>query len=227
MSRVNFPTDSMNRFGVRVTDQRATLAGAPLNGWGLSGPARFPAEIVPHAAMNPTSSLAGLGLMVATRTVSAPRNTIVPRIVYTAPPTSASVNLTLTAAQRALEQQIHPDWDLSHITTTMAAQIMAEHPEWFGQAPAVSSQQGPTPTVATPAVPATTQILVSSGGGTPAPATNTIVTSAPGASSSVTDQVFAWLGGSTALFGYNVPNAAIAAVVGLAAAALMRGGKRR
>jgi hypothetical protein len=229
VSRVFFPTDRMKLFGVRDSGERPTLT--TLSGWGGpgsgDGPMRFPAEIQPHAAMNPTPSLAGLGLMVAQRTNLAPRNTIVPVIRYVQPPTSAIVNLTLTAGQRAIEQQQHPDWDLSHITTAMATQIMAEHPDWFGQAPAVSAQQSPTPTVNTPAVLPTTQILVSSSGGAPTPATSTIVTPPP-VSASVVDQVFAWLGGSTVLMGYTVPNAALAAVVGLAAAALLRSdGKRR
>lgn len=102
--------------------------------------------------------------------------------------------------------------------------------------PPVSAQSSPTPQVTVPAAPPPTAVLVSSGGGTssPAPAadssgvtqsptTSTIVTAAPG----VADQVAAWLGGTTPIFSYNVPNALLAGGVVLVFALLMGGGKKR
>jgi hypothetical protein len=96
----------------------------------------------------------------------------------------------------------------------------------------VSAQSSPTPQVTMPQLPPSTVIYVSSGGGTasPAPATaaqspttSTIVTAAP----ALTDQVAGWLGGSTPIGSWNVPNAVLAAAVVLGAAMFMGGGTKK
>jgi hypothetical protein len=96
--------------------------------------------------------------------------------------------------------------------------------------PPVSAQSSPTPVVTVPPAPPSTSVLVTSGGGTasPAPAAasapaSTVVTSAPG----LTDQVAAWLSGTTPIFSWNVPNALLAAGVILGAAVFMGGGKKK
>lgn len=81
-------------------------------------------------------------------------------------------------------------------------------------------------------------IYVSSGGGTASPspaasspgvtqspATST-VTAAP-SSASMADQVAAWLGGTTAIGTWNVPNALLAGGVALGVALLMGGGGKK
>jgi hypothetical protein len=107
-------------------------------------------------------------------------------------------------------------------------------------APPVSSQSTPTPQVRVNAVPQSNAVLVTSGGGTaspapvssqagitPSPTTSTVnVTAAPPAAS-VTDQVAAWLGGTTPIFSYSVPNALIAGGVAIVVAMMMSGGTGR
>ncbi len=97
-------------------------------------------------------------------------------------------------------------------------------------APPVSAQTTPTPVVTAPATPAPNFILVTSGGGTasPSPAAVTAapaVAVAPGAS--LTDQVAAWLSGTTPIGSLNVPNALLTGGVILGFALLMGGGKKR
>jgi hypothetical protein len=97
-------------------------------------------------------------------------------------------------------------------------------------APAVSAQVSPTPQVSVPP-PSARSLIITSGGGTPspstgaaaAPSTSVTVSAAP----DITSQIAAWLGGSTSLFGYSVPNALLAAAVVLGFAALSSGGKKR
>lgn len=103
-------------------------------------------------------------------------------------------------------------------------------------APPVSSQSTPTPQVTVPQLPPPTVIYITSGGGTasPAPAASTSVTPSPTTSTvnvagpaSVTDQVAAWLSGTTPIFSYNVPNALLAGGVILGFALLMGGGGKK
>jgi hypothetical protein len=51
--------------------------------------------------------------------------------------------------------------------------------------------------------------------------------SSPSAASDITDQVAAWLGGSTDMFGYNVPNPLIVGVVVLGFALFTNMGSKR
>jgi hypothetical protein len=91
-----------------------------------------------------------------------------------------------------------------------------------------SPQYGtPTPQVAAPAALPPSAILVTSGGGTvsPAPAAAPSVSVSTG-STSITDQVASWLGGSTQIGSYAVPNALLAGGVAIIGMFLM-GGKRR
>jgi hypothetical protein len=244
MARVFFPTASLNRFGVRDTDQRATL-GAIVQ--------RFPAEPTPRAAMTATPPI--LGMIAVSEMIRAPYDGGITRwapIYYpqrtpmaptpTSPPVSSSGG--------------------GGSTPTPPAPISATPPP-------VSAQVLPTPTVTVPPPAPTGAILISSGGGTQTPATapivspiisyttdasGNIINSQTGAlvltaaqassmgttaaslnagatpaagSASVTDQVTAWLGGSTALLGYNVPNAVLAGVVVLGFAFLSSSGKKR
>jgi hypothetical protein len=64
---------------------------------------------------------------------------------------------------------------------------------------------------------------VSSGGGTQTLSTPTIVAAQPG----LVDNIAAWLGGSTTLFNYKIPNALLAGVVVLGFAWLSSSGKKR
>lgn len=188
MARVFFPTDSLNRFGVRDTNQRATL-GSVL---------RFPAEAIPRAAMTPTPPILGsVGLVSEMVRVS--ENGY--RYPY-------PVRYPVTYPIRT-----------SMAPTTAAAPVSASGGGGTAPTPAaavpsspapVSQQVLPTPTVTVPPQAPTGAVLVSSGGGTQTPATSTVV--AP-ASSGLVDNVAAWLGGSTTLLGYAVPNAVLAGIV--------------
>lgn len=101
----------------------------------------------------------------------------------------------------------------------------------------VTTQNSPTPQVTVPASSGPTVIYVTTGGGTasPAPAASspaviqspTLSTVAPAASTSFTDQVASWLGGTTPLGSWNVPNALLAGAVALGVAMLMGGGGKR
>lgn len=96
----------------------------------------------------------------------------------------------------------------------------------------VSTQSTPTPQVAIPQIGPTRIIYVSSGGGTASPAPAPVaaapvsqVVAAPG----LTDQVASWLGGTTSIGSWSIPNALLAGAVVLGAAMFMGGGntKRR
>jgi hypothetical protein len=88
-------------------------------------------------------------------------------------------------------------------------------------APAVSASPGPTPTVTVPPPDAISQpMLISSGGGSP------ISMTPPAAAAPTTPDfwtsVTTWFQGSTLLFGYQVPNVALAGAAGLALVLLRR-----
>jgi hypothetical protein len=70
-------------------------------------------------------------------------------------------------------------------------------------------------------------LLISSGGGTQTPSTPTVVAPAPSTTTGLVEGISAWLGGTTSIFNYNVPNALIAGVVVLGFAWLSSSGKKR
>ena len=258
MGRVFFPTSRSNILGVRDTTPNPRLAGlGALNELGFDWVIpRAPAEPYPRAVNNPTGPMLGaLGLVP----VEAARTDVV---YYNRPlPIVSRPTPILTPAPIVANQPI------SVVTPTPGSPASVP----AATAPPVMAQSSPTPVVSIPQQAAPSTVLVTSGGGTAAPATvpttgtvyttdqygnivnaatGQVVMSAsaaaaygqsaasltaaanPGTSSTVvgsaslTDQVAQWLSGTTALFGYNVPNAGLAAVVVLGAALLM-GGKKK
>jgi len=239
MGRVFFPTYSLNRFGVRDTDQRATLGAAP---------SRFYQEPTPRAAMTPTRPILG-AVMIANGSVGPVLPGPMPvwgggpirvgPIVYdpnSPPPGPAGAWIYSTSGWRlAPGWKQNPDGSIVAIGDAnplpLSLSPLVSSSGGGGSTPtppassggAVSTQVGPTPTVVTPPASAA-PLFVSSGGGTPAPSTPTIT--AP-ASTGFVDSVAAWLSGSTSLFNYNVPNALLAGVVVLGFAYLSSSGKKR
>jgi hypothetical protein len=198
MGRVFFPTYSLNRFGVRDTDQAATLGAVE----------RFPAEPTPRAAMTPTPPILGaLPMFINGDGYSYPT----PRI-----PIATWPGIRPPAPQPIIIGPISSAPDLPILPP--AAPPSA--------APSVSSQPGPTPTVTMPPPPPAAPLAISSGGGTPTPSTPTVV-AAPSSGASLVDNLAGWLGRSTTLFNYNVPNALLAGVVILGFAWLSSSGSKR
>jgi hypothetical protein len=190
MSRVFFPTYSMNRFGVRETDQRATLGAV----------VRFDNEPNVRTANNPTGPMLGaVSDMLLYRGLPFPgppavwRGPIV-RGPFQSPPAPIDANPT-------------PPLPPGPPITSLPLRISSSG---GGAPPPVSSQVGPTPTVTLPPPAPATPLLISSGGGAQSVSTPTVV--AP-ASAGLVDGIAAWLSGSTMLFNYNVPNALLAGVV--------------
>jgi hypothetical protein len=246
MGRVFFPTYSLNRFGVRDTDQRATL-GAVIR--------RFDSEPSVRAANAPTGPMLGMILYQgATGDGSIysngfSRGGVCPAWGCGAPPIVRPI---------VYNPPISSSGGGGAVPTPPVAPPAVAAP--------VSTQVGPTPTVSVPPPTPTPIVLVSSGGGTQTPPTPTVVappvtyttdgsgnivnsagaqvltaaqaasmgtsaatlnaSAAAAASPSLTNQVTAWLGGSTSLFNYNVPNALLTAVVVLGFAWLSSGKKR-
>lgn len=209
MPRVFFPTG--NTLGVRNLQKVTTLGAVQ----------RAPAEPEPHPAMNPVN-LGGLGLMVV-REMSDGNGW---NPIYRAP--AAPIRMVNEASAAP---------GVSQIVQVPQPQVYSAAPAPTA-APPVSTQTSPTPQVTAPPPPASAgSILVTSGGGTVSPNTNPPASSTPGTTISVssaaptdiTSQIAAWLGGSTVLFGYTVPNAVLAGAVALGFAALSSGGgaKRR
>jgi hypothetical protein len=199
MGRVFFPTYSLNRWGARETDQQATL-GAAIE--------RFPAEPNPRAAQNPTPPILG-ALPTYVRyanggtTYWGARPPVLPvpvRIPPAAPPSGPA----------------YPVTPLPIISSSGGGGQV--------QPPPVSAQPGPTPTVSVPPPAPTGAVLISSGGGTQTPSTSTIVAAAP--SSDFVSGIATWLGGTTPIFNYNVPNGLLAGAVVLGFAFLSSGKKR-
>jgi hypothetical protein len=85
---------------------------------------------------------------------------------------------------------------------------------------AVSAQQTPTPQVTVPPAPGPSVIYITSGGGTTSALTTTPAVEPTG----LTDEVASWLGGTTALGSYNIPNALLTAAVVLGFALLSSSG---
>lgn len=239
MSRVFFPTTSMNRFGVRETDQRATLSGV----------SRFPAEPTPRSAMTPTGPLLGsvddgLGFVraVVGDGVDYPAGMNVGLMRMYGLPVPAPVRapvapIRIVSEAPALASNLVPAGTFTYqppISSSGGGGAVAQPappPAAVAAVAAipVSQQVGPTPTATLPAPPANNAILVSSGGGTQTPATSAAATAAPTSTGTLVDGIAAWLGGSTSLMNYNVPNALLAGVVVLGFAWLSSGssGKKR
>lgn len=226
MSRVFFPTTSLNRWGVRVTGSQGPALGAV---------SRFYQEPTPRAAQNPTGPMLG-GLNLVARefvgdgiTVPAvgpvqrflPQPVYVGPITYVPPPPPPQLPYTPPPTPPSAPAPISSSGGGGAV-----APAPAPAPAPSSPFVPVSAQVSPTPVVSAPPAPAAIPLSVSSGGGTltPAVASGTNITVA--AQPSMLDSAASWLGGSTALFGANVPNVLIAAVVVLGFAAFT-GGKKR
>jgi len=208
MGRVFFPTYSLNRWGARETDQQATL-GAAIE--------RFPAEPNPRSAQNPTPPILGaipsyIRYQNGT-TYWGARPPVLPVRTFPPPPPAP--------APSGPSSPVTPLPIISSSGGGGQVQPTAPPPA----STPVSSQQSPTPTVNLPAPASTGAVLVSSGGGTQTPATSTIVAAAP--STDFVSGIATWLGGSTPIFNYNVPNALLAGAVVLGFAFLSSSGKKR
>lgn len=231
MGRIFFPTYSLNRFGVRDTDQRATLAGID----GLGAADRFYQEPAPRAAMNATPPMLGAVPSLALRSNGGgyPYSDMMIRYapISTAPrpPIVTPIESPISAPTGA-KPPVASSGGGGSVVTAQPFPVPSAAPT------PVSQQVLPTPSVNVSQQPAPTgAVLVSSGGGVAIPATSTLVAPAPAApapalSSStggLVDGVAAWLGNSTQLLGYNVPNALIAGVVVLGFAWLSSSGRKR
>jgi len=212
MGRVFFPTYSLNRWGARETDQQATL-GAAIE--------RFPAEPNPRATQNPTPPILGaIPTYIRYANGGSTYWGSRPPIAIPRPP--------IVAAPMPAPPPSGPAYPVSPLPIISSSggggQVQPTAPP---SAPTpVSAQPGPTPTVSVPPPAPTGAVLISSGGGTQTPATSTIVTAAP--SSDFVSGIASWLGGSTPIFNYNVPNALLAGAVVLGFAFLSSGsGKKR
>ena len=267
MSRTFFPTYSLNRFGVRDSNQAATLSGW---GLGLGDVERFDSEPAVRSANVPTVPMlgrAGLGMyMVPQRPIVAPR---IVSPVAAAPPSTNGAPISSSGGGGAVPRPI-------------ATPVLTAPVSW---------QTTPTPVATLPPPTPVQPILVSSGGGVATPPTSTIVATptpapAPAAtpnsalattyttdqygnivnaqtgaivmtaaqaaasglnatslnssaaagtpsvtvstgSADLTSQISAWLGGTTTLFNYSVPNALLAGVVVLGFAWLSAGAKKK
>lgn len=213
MARVFFPTTSLNRFGVRDSDQRATLGAVE----------RFPAEPTPRSAMTPTGPLlgavVGLGLNTLQIRSDAPENFVgIARMVGVQPQppirfvNEAPLPPVSTVPPPAPTPIIQSSGGGGGVSQVVPAGVYFWQTAPSG-AVAVSAQNSPTPVATLPAPAAPSAVLVSSGGGTQTPATAPVTAAAPTTAGSLVDGIAAWLGGTTSLLNYNVPNAVLAGVV--------------
>ncbi len=206
MSKVFFPTVSLNRFGVRDTNQRATLGAVQ----------RFDSEPNTRSANNPTGPMLGaIQSIVGDGAIYDPIIRVGYPIQWIPP---ASTPAPGPAPQPVSSGPISSSGGGGPVPTPSVTPPAAAAP--------VSSQVGPTPTVTVPPPSPTSVLLISSGGGTQSPSTPAVV--APAASGGFVDNIGAWLGGSTNIFNHNVPNALLAGVVVLGFAWLSsNSGKKR
>lgn len=194
MGRVFFPTYRANVIGVREVGPQTQLGGMD----GAIVVPRAPAEPYPRAANNPTGRM--LGAVAVTpdllqypvyRGIIGPIRVPLPTI-YRPPASPPPSPLYLAPGATGVPAPAQP-------------------------AAPVSAQSSPTPVVIVPPQRQSpgSPILVSSGGGTAAPATQPITIQT---GDTATGAITAWLQGSTSLFNFNVPNAllAFAAVLGFA-----------
>ena len=203
MGRVLFPTS--NDIGVR------TLSGETL-GADYAG-FRAPAEPAPRGASN----LVTLGVAVSTAEFLPARTYWggTP-IIYPRPP--------ILPARPPEQPPASPIQPVGPVIAQPFPLPVAMPPTPAPAAP-VSQQQTPTPQVIIPPVSPTGAVLVTSGGGTAAPAAVPAAASAPAvASTGFMDSVAAWLGGSTPIGTWSVPNALLAGAVVLGFAFLEGGG---
>jgi hypothetical protein len=227
MARVYFPTQ--NQIGLRNTDKQMTLGAFDFTGY------RAPAEGGPHASMNPVNlggfddGLAGLAASPNQSGAGYWR----PWIHY-----PLSRVRPVPPAAPALPPGWSPGAPPRSVYTGGPTPMLPERIVAPGAPPPVQVQSTPTPTVTVPPAPAAPQpVLVTSGGGSVSPDTTGLaspsvnVTTSSTASASLIDQVAAWLGGTTPIGSYNVPNALLAGGVAIVVALLMggnlMGGKRR
>src|SRR5579872_828998 len=221
MGRSFFPTYSLNRFGVRDTNQRGTLGAA------------FDSEPNIRAANNPTGPMLGaVGLIgpqfigdgSGSKMIRVPSLPALPSggpvywtgpvsvgpivrppLQYT-PPISSSGGGGAVQPQNPItppNQPVVPPGPVQLVTSGTG--------DLFVPPPPVSVQTSPTPTVTVPPPAPSSVLVVSSGGGTQTPSTPTVV-AAPSTTTGLVDGIAAWLGGTTSVFNYNVPNALIAGV---------------
>lgn len=208
MARVFFPTTSLNRFGVRESDQRATLGAVD----------RFPAEPTPRSAMTPTGPLLGAVTALQIRSDAPPNFVGIERMVGVQPrPPIRIVNEAplppvSTVPPAAPTPIIQSSGGGGGVSQVVPAGVYFWQTAPSG-AVAVSAQNSPTPVATLPAPAAPGAVLVSSGGGTQTPATAPVNAAAPSTAGSLVDGIAAWLGGTTSLLNYNVPNAVLAGVV--------------
>jgi hypothetical protein len=231
MGRVFFPTYRANIIGVREVGPQTQLGGMD----GMDGSIvipRAPAEPYPRPANNPTQRMLGA---VAT-------SQLIDRGVFVngGPPMPGPMPIWGGVPIGPGGNPVYPFYPPVRIPPippvappvisvppqypVVAAPGAPVSPQPPAPAPPVSSQSSPTPVVTMPTQPQTGAILVSSGGGTAAPATAPITIQTGDTMSAIT----AWLQGSTPIFSYTVPNVVLAGGVILLFAWLSSGsGKKR
>lgn len=142
-------------------------------------------------------------------------------------PARAAMNPVTLGASMALRAPISRLPVLPPIVLPKPPQVQLPLTSSGPASPPVSLQTSPTPQVTAPSTPPPTYILVTSGGGTASPAPATAAAQTVPASANIADQVAAWLGGSTAIGTYSIPNALLAGGIVLGFALLSSGGKKR
>lgn len=183
MGRVFFPTYRANIIGVRDIGPIPRLGGMD----GEIVVPRAPAEPYPRAANNPTQRMLGAAMLMTDGGGPTSELIRVGTFPYPGPPVPRP----------------QPPIISFPVTQQPGAPLAAP----AAPAPPVSAQGSPTPVVTMPAQPQTGAILISSGGGTAAPATAPITIQT---GSDSTSAIAAWLRGSTPIFSYDVPNAVLA-----------------
>lgn len=252
MGRSFFPTYSLNRFGVRDTDQRATLGSArpfdsepniraannptgPMLGAvrAFVGDGPLPVSDLmrlPISPGRPTSPIFWNGSpapMPGPIPVITPQPIIVGPFQYTPLPPIPAGPLVLPPVSSSGGGNIAtPQYPVISSSGGGGA-VVAPPAQPPASALPVSQQVGPTPTVTVPTPSPSSVLLISSGGGTQTPSTPTVVAPAPSTTTGLVEGISAWLGGTTSIFNYNVPNALIAGVVVLGFAWLSSSGKKR
>lgn len=186
MGRVFFPTYRANVIGVRDIGPVPQLGGMD----GDIVVPRAPAEPYPRAANNPTQRMLGAAMIMANGGAPVSEMIRVGTFQYPAPTVFPGPQPQPPILSFPLTQQ--PGAPLSAPTAPPAP---------------VSAQSSPTPVVTMPVQPQTGAILISSGGGTAAPATAPITIQT---GTDATSAITAWLQGSTPILSYNVPNAVLA-----------------
>jgi len=230
MGRVFFPTYRHNILGVRDFGPYPQLGGMD----GEIVVPRAPAEPYPRAANNPTGPM--LGIYAPRRGDSFSPNggdtyqwrPVRPQPVISAP-SSTGPNVPVYSAGPGTITVVAPTAPPPGPSLPVRflgppVQAPGAPPAPVSAPPAVSAQGSPTPVVTLPAQAQPGAVLVSSGGGTAAPATAPITIQTGG---DIASGIAAWLQGSTVLFNYTIPNAALAAGVILLFALFSKDSGRR